>query len=81
MEKYLMTIDIDSQKYIENLEKALKEYHESKLTDDKVQTIYTKGFCKGMIYVMKNLGMINEEDLKRLVIDTEFDVPSIYRAK
>jgi hypothetical protein len=49
--------------------------------DDKVQTIYTKGFCKGMIYVMKNLGMINEEDLKRLVADTEFEVPSIYRTK
>ncbi|MDY0255509.1 MAG: hypothetical protein RBR30_14035 [Tenuifilaceae bacterium] len=76
-----MTIDIDGQKSIENLEKALKEYHESKLTDDKVQTIYTKGFCKGMIYVMKNLGMINEEDLKRLVADTEFEVPSIYRTK
>jgi hypothetical protein len=30
---------------------------------------------------MKNLGMINEEDLKRLVADTEFEVPSIYRTK
>ncbi len=34
-----------------------------------------------MIYVMKNLGIINEEDLKRLVADTEFDLPSIYRVK
>lgn len=76
-----MDIDIDKQKYIKDLEKVLKEYHESKLTDEKEQVIYTKGFCKGMIYVMKNLGIINDEDVKRLVIDTEFDVPSIYRTK
>lgn len=72
---------IDNQKHIKDLEKVLREYHESKLTDSKEQIIYTKGFCKGMIYVMKNLGIINEEDLKRLVADTEFDLPSIYRAK
>lgn len=76
-----MAVDIDKQKYIKDLEKVLKEYHESKLTDEKEQVIYTKGFCKGMIHVMKNLGIINEEDVKRLVIDTEFDVPSIYRTK
>lgn len=72
---------IDNQKHIKDLEKVLREYHESKLTDSKEQIIYTKGFCKGMIYVMKNLGIINEEDLKRLVADTEFDLPSIYRVK
>ena len=76
-----MTIDLDSQKYIEYLEKALKEYHESKLTDDKVQTIYTKGFCKGMIYVMNKVGIIDEAELKRLAIDTEFEIPTIYRSK
>lgn len=76
-----MTIDIDSQKYIQYLEKALKEYHESKIEDDKEQIIYSKGFCKGMIYVMNKLGIIDEVELKRLAIDTEFEIPTIYRSK
>lgn len=74
-----MIIELDKDKYIIELEKSLKSFYDAKTIGDKEQIKYFQGYTKGMISVMKNLGIINEDELKRIVKEVELDFPTILR--
>jgi len=75
-----MTIDIDKNKYIAELEKSLKYFYEAKTTGDKEQIKYFQGYTKGMMVIMKNIGIVNDDELKIIVKEIELDFPSIFRS-
>lgn len=71
-----MTIELDKNKYITELEKSLKSFYDAKTIGDKEQIKYFQGYTKGMIAVMKNLGIVNEDELKSIVKEVELDIPT-----
>lgn len=74
-----MTIELDKNKYITELEKSLKSFYDAKMIGDKEQIKYFQGYTKGMIAVMKNLGIVNDNELKSIVKEVELDFPTIFR--
>jgi hypothetical protein len=76
-----MTVKIEKDKYIKKLQDALNSYYESKGTGEKEQIAHLKGICKGMINIMGTLKIIDDVELKNLVIGAEFEVPTILRTK
>lgn len=74
-----MTLNIERSTYITKLEEQLKYFYEAKAIGDKEQIKYYQGYSKGMIQVMKDLGIIDDDELKALVKEAELDSPTILR--
>jgi len=76
-----MNIVINKEEYVQELEKVLKYYYESKAIGDKEQIKYFQGMVKGMLFILKKQKIFTETEIKDIAKDVELDIPSIYRGE
>lgn len=74
-----MTITLDKNDYIVELEKALENFFEAKTIGNKEQIKYFQGYSKGIVSMLRKLEILSENELKEMVKNAELDSPAIFR--
>ncbi|MBN2768662.1 MAG: hypothetical protein JXQ68_06125 [Campylobacterales bacterium] len=74
-----MKVDINKERYVVALEKALTEFYKAKTTNENELIEYHRGFCKGMISIFKTLDLFSENEIKEIITDSKLSVPTILR--
>ncbi len=77
----MISVDINKDEYIAELQKVLGFFYEAKTIDDKEQIKYYQGMSKGMILILKKIKLINDDELASMVKQAELNVPTIFRTE
>jgi len=69
-----MHITIDKEKYISELEEAIKNFYEAKAIGNKEKIKYYKGFSEGIMLILLKMRIVTEEELKKMIKKAEEEV-------
>ncbi len=74
-----MHITIDKEKYISELEEAVKKFYEAKAIGNREKIKYYKGFSEGIMLILLKMRIITEEEIKKLIkkVEEEIDVQNL----